>query len=43
VTLASLDEPSALAPEAHIWLADRAVWAPLSDGLPKYERWRSER
>jgi hypothetical protein len=42
VTLASLDDPNALAPEAHIWLSDRTVWAPTSDDLPKLERWRSE-
>lgn len=37
VTLASLDEPGRLAPERHIWVADKLPWVTLADGLPQYQ------
>lgn len=37
VTLASLDDPSQLVPERHIWVADKLPWVTLADGLPQYE------
>ena len=36
VTLATLDEPALLAPEAHVWVADKLPWVTISDGLPRY-------
>ncbi len=41
VTLASLDEPASLSPEAHLWIADRVPWTELADGLPQFAGWRS--
>jgi hypothetical protein len=38
-TLASLDEPAALAPIRHIWVSDRVNWTPLADGLPQFPGW----
>jgi hypothetical protein len=35
-TLVSLDDPSALAPQIHIWVQDKLPWIKLSDGLPQY-------
>lgn len=35
-TLASLDGPSDLAPEAHIWVRDKLPWVSISDELPLY-------
>ena len=40
LTVASLDEPGALAPECHIWVSQRLPWVVLGDGLPQYEEWR---
>jgi hypothetical protein len=42
VTIASLDQPAALRPLAHIWVADGVDWAPLADGLPQFAGWRSD-
>jgi hypothetical protein len=39
VTLASLDEPSALSPARHIWVSDRVAWTPLADGLAQFAGW----
>jgi len=36
VALASLDDPGQLAPERHIWVADKLPWVTLGDGLPQY-------
>jgi hypothetical protein len=41
VTLASLDEPGALAPACHIWVSHKLPWVVLGDGLPQYGEWRS--
>jgi hypothetical protein len=35
VALATLDEPQRLAPEAHVWVADKLPWVQISDGLPQ--------
>lgn len=40
VSLATLDEPNALAPEMHIWTAHKLAWLVLGDGLPQYEEWK---
>lgn len=37
VTIASLDEPSALAPEYHIWRMSRLPWFDTADTLPRHE------
>jgi hypothetical protein len=36
VTVASLDDPAALPPQAHIWDASRLPWLALADGLPRH-------
>jgi hypothetical protein len=38
VTLASLDDPGALAPTMHVWVSDKLPWVSISDGLPQFER-----
>jgi hypothetical protein len=35
-TLVTLDEPAELAPERHLWVADKLPWVKISDGLPQY-------
>lgn len=42
VTLSTLDDPSALAPEAHIWVRDKLPWVHLADALPRFETVRPE-
>lgn len=37
VALATLDEPQRLAPEAHVWVADKVPWLQISDDLPQFE------
>jgi hypothetical protein len=36
-TLVSLDDPSSLAPQMHIWVQDKLPWIALSDGLPQFQ------
>jgi len=36
VTLATLDDASAFAPAAHIWVQDKLPWVSLADGLPQF-------
>ena len=36
VTVASLDDPTAVEPEYHIWAASRIRWLHLDDSLPVY-------
>ena len=36
VTLASLDDPAAFAPEYHIWTMSRVPWLDIRDDLPRY-------
>jgi hypothetical protein len=38
VTLASLDDPGALAPQMHVWVSDKLPWVSIRDGLPQFER-----
>jgi hypothetical protein len=38
VSLATLDDPNAFAPEMHIWTASRLDWVKFDDGLPQYEQ-----
>ncbi len=41
VTMGSMDDPEALAPQDHTWVASRLSWIALSDGLPTYDRNRT--
>ena len=36
LSLASLEDPSALAPQAHIWVQDKLPWVRIDDGLPQF-------
>lgn len=36
ITLMSLDDPTAILPEYHVWVADALPWFHLSDRLPRY-------
>jgi hypothetical protein len=36
ITLASLDEPAALAPQMHVWVQDKLPWVSIEDGLPQH-------
>src|ERR1700680_1228737 len=36
VTLATLDEAAARAPQMHVWVAEKLPWVRISDGLPQY-------
>jgi len=36
VTLASLDQPDAIAPRDHIWTRRQIAWIRLDDGLPRF-------
>jgi hypothetical protein len=38
VSLASLDEPNAIRPEAHIWTREKLDWLSIDDGLPQFDR-----
>ena len=39
VTLASFDEPGAVTPTCHIWVAAKLPWVVLADGLPQFPEW----
>lgn len=39
VSLATLDEPGALAPDEHIFVDEKQPWLHLDDGLPQYPRY----
>lgn len=41
VTLGSLDDPSAIAPDRRIWLEDAAPWEAHAHELPSHRRWSS--
>jgi hypothetical protein len=36
VTLGTLDEPQLLAPQMHVWVADKLPWVQIADGLPQW-------
>lgn len=36
VTLATLDDPTRLAPLMHVWVKDRLPWAAIGDSLPQF-------
>ncbi|HVN46685.1 MAG TPA: GFA family protein [Steroidobacteraceae bacterium] len=37
VTLASLDDPTLLAPRMHVWVKDRLPWTTIGDQLPRHD------
>ena len=37
ITLATLDQPERVAPQAHIWLQDKLPWVAICDELPRYQ------
>jgi len=39
VALATLDDPSALRPEFHLWVSEKLPWVSVDD-LPAYPEWR---
>ena len=41
LALATLDDPSAIPPESHIWVSHRLQWMTPGDGLPQYAEWRT--
>ncbi|MBV9992367.1 MAG: GFA family protein [Alphaproteobacteria bacterium] len=41
-TIASLDEPDAVAPDFHIWFGSRISWFDTSDAKPRHERFRAD-
>ena len=38
VTLSSLDDASALVPQAHIWVEDKLPWVDIADGRAQFAR-----
>ena len=36
IALSSLDDPSGIEPEAHIWVEDKVPWLVINDDLPQY-------
>jgi hypothetical protein len=42
VTTSSLDDPSAFPPTHHSWMSDNVRWVQMGDGLPTYQRSRSQ-
>jgi hypothetical protein len=38
VSLATLDQPDAIAPDCHIWTCEKLDWVSIDDGLPRHVR-----
>src|SRR6267143_2147975 len=36
VTLATLDDPTLLAPQMHLWVGDKLPWMSIDDGRPQF-------
>ena len=36
VTLATLDDPTLLAPQMHLWVGDKLPWVSIDDGRPQF-------
>ena len=41
-SVATLDEPSQVSPEFHIFWGNRPSWFEIDDGLPKFDRFRPD-
>jgi nitrite reductase/ring-hydroxylating ferredoxin subunit len=39
LSLSSMDDPSGLPPDCHIFVSDQVDWLKLDDGLPQYPEW----
>ncbi|HUA52978.1 MAG TPA: GFA family protein [Candidatus Sulfotelmatobacter sp.] len=39
IALAAFDDPDALAPECHFFVASKVGWLRIDDGLPQYPAW----
>lgn len=37
VTLVTLDDPTRVAPQMHVWVKDRLPWVAIGDSLPRHE------
>ena len=37
VTLATLDDPTLIAPVMHVWVQDQLPWMPIGDSLPQHQ------
>ena len=42
ITAGTLDDPSALVPDDHVWFDRRLPWVPAEDGLRRYGRGRRD-
>ena len=42
-SVATMDDPNAVAPGFHIFRASRICWFETADGLPRYQRFRLDR
>lgn len=43
VSISTCDDPGAIRPECHIWVAAKAPWLVIVDGLPQFnEGWRQD-
>jgi hypothetical protein len=42
ILAATLDDPSAIKPQAHVYVGQKLPWVQLSDGLPRYRTVGSE-
>ena len=40
VILVTLDDPTVLVPQAHIWLRDKLPWVDINDGKPTFQQYR---
>lgn len=40
IACASLDDPDAVPPGFHIFCKEAVAWAPIDDGLPRYDQFR---
>jgi hypothetical protein len=40
LTLATLDDPTQLEPESHIWVQDKLPWVNIDDGRPAFRQYR---
>jgi hypothetical protein len=36
VAIATFDDPAAVTPEMHIWVAEKLAWTVIDDGLPQH-------
>jgi hypothetical protein len=36
-TLVSLDDPTMLGPQMHVWVQDKLPWVEIADSLPQYQ------